>query len=386
MAVSAVGAAASDPLMHAFEYVTGGSVRIIIRFTTRSFQKYDAIAGLWIDIPGCTLTGSVYDFFSVTSFAGILSDKVTYREVLLFSNGVDGLCQFDPTDGSASQITGEDVPSARHLTTFNGRIIATNVTDESGHKPTRLRWSEKDDFTRWKDDDLTFIGAGFEDVTASPGTVLDICQATIPITDEVALLFRSRSTWLVSVTGFVDAPFRFSLLFDELGTESPYSLAKIPGGVIGFFRENFYTVTQSAPSPIGTDIMEYLAPKITDPRQLFGSYDPFRQEYSVVVPDDGAIWRHSLREKGWTRDVYPFTPKTVAPTHYDRTDLVIDDLVGVNPWEPRGIKIHGRTRITRAEGYLGSGEYIEITPDRYWSWGIEAPAFDQGKPVLKRVG
>ena len=70
----------------------------------------------------------------------------------------------------------------------------------------------------------------------------------------------------------------------------------------------------------------------------------------------------------------------------ERAALVIDDLIRVNPWEPRGIKIHGRARITRAEGYMGPGEYIEITPDRYWSWGIEAPAFDQGKPVLKRVG
>ena len=69
-----------------------------------------------------------------------------------------------------------------------------------------------------------------------------------------------------------------------------------------------------------------------------------------------------------------------------RAALVIDDLTSTDPWAPRGIKIHGKARITRAEGYAGAGEYIEITPERYWSWGIEAPAFDQGKPVLKKVG
>jgi pyridoxamine 5'-phosphate oxidase family protein len=68
-----------------------------------------------------------------------------------------------------------------------------------------------------------------------------------------------------------------------------------------------------------------------------------------------------------------------------RAALVIDDVPSANLPEPRGIKIHGETRIIQAEGYLGNGEYIEITPDRYWSWGIDAAAFDRGKPVLKKV-
>jgi pyridoxamine 5'-phosphate oxidase family protein len=69
-----------------------------------------------------------------------------------------------------------------------------------------------------------------------------------------------------------------------------------------------------------------------------------------------------------------------------RAALVIDDFPSADPPQPRGIKIHGKSRLMQAEGYLGAREYIEITPDRYWSWGIDAPAFDQGKPVLKKVG
>jgi pyridoxamine 5'-phosphate oxidase family protein len=68
-----------------------------------------------------------------------------------------------------------------------------------------------------------------------------------------------------------------------------------------------------------------------------------------------------------------------------RAALVVDDFPGAEPPEPRGVKIHGRARITQAEGYLGPGEHIEITADRYWSWGIEAPTFDRGKPVIKKV-
>jgi pyridoxamine 5'-phosphate oxidase family protein len=67
-----------------------------------------------------------------------------------------------------------------------------------------------------------------------------------------------------------------------------------------------------------------------------------------------------------------------------RVALVVDDFPSADPPQPRGIKIHGKARITQAEGYLGRAEYIEITPDEYWSWGIEAPAFQDGKPVMKR--
>ncbi len=68
-----------------------------------------------------------------------------------------------------------------------------------------------------------------------------------------------------------------------------------------------------------------------------------------------------------------------------RVALVIDDLPSADPPQPRGIKVHGKARITLAEGYRGQAEYIEITPERYWSWGVDAPAFENGKPVMKKV-
>jgi pyridoxamine 5'-phosphate oxidase family protein len=51
--------------------------------------------------------------------------------------------------------------------------------------------------------------------------------------------------------------------------------------------------------------------------------------------------------------------------------LVIDQLVSMNPWTPRGIKVHGAAQIVRREGYAGPGEYIRIEPTKKWSWGIE---------------
>jgi pyridoxamine 5'-phosphate oxidase family protein len=59
--------------------------------------------------------------------------------------------------------------------------------------------------------------------------------------------------------------------------------------------------------------------------------------------------------------------------------LVIDDLESVNPWRPRGIKVHGTAEIVERDGRFGRGLYIEITPQRVWSWGIQRPLFEEGK-------
>lgn len=61
-----------------------------------------------------------------------------------------------------------------------------------------------------------------------------------------------------------------------------------------------------------------------------------------------------------------------------RVALVVDDLESVNPWKPRGIKVHGTAEIVERTGRFGKGLYIEITPQKVWSWGIQKPLFEEG--------
>jgi pyridoxamine 5'-phosphate oxidase family protein len=68
-----------------------------------------------------------------------------------------------------------------------------------------------------------------------------------------------------------------------------------------------------------------------------------------------------------------------------KVSLVIDDLETVEPWKPRGIKIHGIADIITREGYVGSGRYIRIKPEVKWHWGIEEPATKDGKPNIKKT-
>ncbi|QBD79064.1 PPOX class F420-dependent oxidoreductase [Ktedonosporobacter rubrisoli] len=69
--------------------------------------------------------------------------------------------------------------------------------------------------------------------------------------------------------------------------------------------------------------------------------------------------------------------------------LLIDDLKTLEPFEPRGIKLHGDAEIaTLQEGFRGPGTYLVITPRVSWSWGIEEPLFQNGQPaqpVMKKI-
>ncbi|MCA9876205.1 MAG: PPOX class F420-dependent oxidoreductase [Thermomicrobiales bacterium] len=66
--------------------------------------------------------------------------------------------------------------------------------------------------------------------------------------------------------------------------------------------------------------------------------------------------------------------------------LIIDDLAATDPWTPRGIKVHGVAEIVTRNGYFGPGDYVAITPEVAWSWGVVAPAFGaQGAAWNKTV-
>lgn len=61
--------------------------------------------------------------------------------------------------------------------------------------------------------------------------------------------------------------------------------------------------------------------------------------------------------------------------------LVIDDLASVQPWQARGIKIHGKAEIMMSNGRAS----LVIHPQRLWSWGVDGEAFKDGKPVSRKA-
>ncbi|MCK6625330.1 MAG: PPOX class F420-dependent oxidoreductase [Anaerolineae bacterium] len=77
--------------------------------------------------------------------------------------------------------------------------------------------------------------------------------------------------------------------------------------------------------------------------------------------------------------------KNVAAGNH-KVSLIIDDLVSVQPRQPRQIKVHGLAEIVEWAGRFGQQEYIAITPTVSWSFGIEEREdFQEGKFTPKKI-
>jgi len=62
-----------------------------------------------------------------------------------------------------------------------------------------------------------------------------------------------------------------------------------------------------------------------------------------------------------------------------KVSLILDDLASVDPWTPRGIKVHGVATAEARVGQFGPGDYLIIRPATTWSWGIEGESFQGGR-------
>ena len=69
-----------------------------------------------------------------------------------------------------------------------------------------------------------------------------------------------------------------------------------------------------------------------------------------------------------------------------RIAFVVDDLVTMSPWTPRGIEVRDRAELNDEGGqdkFSGGGwdkVWIRVVPERIVSWGIDGPAFsDAGR-------
>ena len=67
-----------------------------------------------------------------------------------------------------------------------------------------------------------------------------------------------------------------------------------------------------------------------------------------------------------------------------RVAFVVDDLQSVDPWTPRGIRVHGTADAIPHRSRFGAGTYIRIIPRKKYVWGIDEPAIIDGKPNIKR--
>lgn len=69
----------------------------------------------------------------------------------------------------------------------------------------------------------------------------------------------------------------------------------------------------------------------------------------------------------------------------NKVALAIDDLLSVDPWRPRAIRVYGTTEIVERKGMFGPGKYLRISPRVSWSMGIEGLKLKKGQWSLKTL-
>jgi pyridoxamine 5'-phosphate oxidase family protein len=76
--------------------------------------------------------------------------------------------------------------------------------------------------------------------------------------------------------------------------------------------------------------------------------------------------------------------KTVRYRHLlenPRATVVVDELVSVDPWQPRGVKVRGPATLEDD----GGRPRIRIRPQVVWSWGINADAEKRFGSIERRT-
>jgi pyridoxamine 5'-phosphate oxidase family protein len=64
--------------------------------------------------------------------------------------------------------------------------------------------------------------------------------------------------------------------------------------------------------------------------------------------------------------------------------IVIDDLVSVQPWTPRYLRIYGTAELVDRQGQFGPASYMRITPTISWSWNLDGSPFSHDRELVVR--
>ncbi|OLF10232.1 pyridoxamine 5'-phosphate oxidase [Actinophytocola xinjiangensis] len=72
---------------------------------------------------------------------------------------------------------------------------------------------------------------------------------------------------------------------------------------------------------------------------------------------------------------------------HDEVALVVDDLVSLQPFVARGVRVYGRAgRPVERVGMVGPGVFTRITPTVSWSWNLAGePVGEQWYPSTRTV-
>lgn len=310
-----IGDAAGARLVYATAIRVSTGKTWLLRWRTDLVEYY--AGGSWHTCAGVDNTYSI-DSSAYVSATG-------WNDTLVFTVGVGHLYSIDFSSGTPTITELSTSPTGiSQVTTFAGRIIASEDNTSS------VYWCVKLDNTNWSGQ-----GSGSEDFHGSPGGLVDQQTAVVPVTDEYAYVVRTNSVLQMTQTGDPDAPFRFTTLYQGVGSKCHVSVRAIRQGVAFLSNDSVIAITPNGLIDIGNKIRELTRLDNTSREDAYADYDSRNNEYVLALPsldlaNSHPVYRFRVELDGTVEvvtELYEFPIKSVAFIRYSQK-VSIDELTG----------------------------------------------------------
>ena len=296
---------------------------VLCRITTTSFHILDATLSTWIPFEILDEDGEPTTF--IGQRVGVSFTQ--YFDKLYLADGIHKIWEVDFDDQTVQQI--EEAPIAKYITTYGNRIIAGNVGfEEGGLRPASLAWSANATPRDW-----TSVSAGREDLSES--NIGDEITGVFATENDLVII-RRTSIWHGSRQPFAGAPFRFTPVIANMGSDLPYSITRVPGGLIYAdqrTRDVYFYTPGAAPQGLAKHLNRTIFEDLRDVKFCAGAFDPFEKEYhlGLVTDDTGFIdkvWVYALEYGAWGYDDGPEV-STIGVVSIPGEAIAIQDLIGI---------------------------------------------------------
>lgn len=185
---------------------------------------------------------------------------------------------------SEINLLGGNPPRARIIAPFADRLIAL----QDGRDAQVLAASADGDVEDWEGVDT--FRASLSDTLLDP---IDDLMGLAHLAPGVAALFRKRSIFRVAETGNVDLPIVNVKWVDYLGTESPFSIQTVEGGIAFLGHDKLvYILSEQGPRPVSMFVHDEMIEKLSDSALALvdSAYEPVAGEYFLAIPTNGSAF------------------------------------------------------------------------------------------------
>ena len=323
-----------NPVLAIVTFITESRDIYTCRLTYDSFHVVDAAATSWTAYTFLDEDGNELGNYA-SATGGDADTEKRFRQDVRFSfaqffsklyiaDGVNAIWEVDFGHHTVTQIV--DAPRARFLMTFADRIVAGDIDFyKGGPRPNTIQWCVNADPGDW-----TGYSSGWEDLAATE--IGDTISGLVSL-ESGSVIVRKNSIWSLTRQAFQTPVFSFRPVVQGLGCDLPYTIARIPGGMIFADQRTrgiYVYSPQSGPQPIrlpdptmfdSMDLLEYAQ----------GAYDPYEREYHLGLIESGETqitktWVYSFQHQAWTYDDSPEV-SCIGVVSLPDASVAIDDLV-----------------------------------------------------------